>query len=292
MDFESKAEGDQGNVRFPHMNFMDETIEQLSIFQNKEVGQYRNIKLDNLKKDQMYAKRLELSVDNLNQKLSRLKSQHQKLKNENASLKASNDNHIFINEKLNKALQKMLAKNQQLADKEAQHKEQLKEERQREKEQRRIERRQKRLGKEQKLKEQQREEEAARTGQEMLVQERSGQWTEQQVQARPPVMTSTAAMDEEEKNVQNLEDLVAGHSEQEVVRDLSRRIPQQDVEVVTGAQMMWPQGAAEGQQVDPLQEWDKMTTVAAEFSRERFYANYGAGQAQITVVKSKKDQEM
>ena len=53
---------------------MDETIEQLSIFQNKEVGQYRNIKLDNLKKDQMYAKRLELSVDNLNEKLTRLKT--------------------------------------------------------------------------------------------------------------------------------------------------------------------------------------------------------------------------
>ena len=36
----------------------------------------------------------------------------QTLKNENASLKASNDNHIYINEKLNKALQKMLAAKQ------------------------------------------------------------------------------------------------------------------------------------------------------------------------------------
>ena len=62
----------------------------------------------------MYAKRLELSVDNLNEKLTRLKTQHQKLKMENASLKASNDNHIFINEKLNKGLQKLLAKNKQL----------------------------------------------------------------------------------------------------------------------------------------------------------------------------------
>ena len=94
------------------MNFLDQTVEQLSIFQNKEVGQFRNIKLENIKKDQQYAKRLELSVENLNQKLSRLKAQHQKLKNENASLKASNDNHIFINEKLNKALQKMVAKSQ------------------------------------------------------------------------------------------------------------------------------------------------------------------------------------
>ena len=62
----------------------------------------------------MYAKRLELSVDNLNEKLTRLKTQHQKLKTENASLKASNDNHIFINEKLNKGLQKLISKNKQL----------------------------------------------------------------------------------------------------------------------------------------------------------------------------------
>ena len=52
IEFESKfTEGEQANLRFPAMNFMDQTIEQLSIFQNKEVGQYRNIKLDNLKKD-------------------------------------------------------------------------------------------------------------------------------------------------------------------------------------------------------------------------------------------------
>ena len=36
----------------------------------------------------------------------------QQVKNENASLKASNDNHIYINEKLNKALQKTLAAKQ------------------------------------------------------------------------------------------------------------------------------------------------------------------------------------
>ena len=33
------------------------------------------------------------------------------MKNENAGLKASNDNHIYINEKLSKALQKALSKN-------------------------------------------------------------------------------------------------------------------------------------------------------------------------------------
>lgn len=56
IEFENKQTDGQGcgdppNIRFPPMNFMDETIEQLSIFQNKEIGQYRNIKLDNLKKD-------------------------------------------------------------------------------------------------------------------------------------------------------------------------------------------------------------------------------------------------
>jgi hypothetical protein len=54
-------------------NFMDQTIEQLSIFQNKEVAFYRNIDLENLQKDQKYVKRLELSVENLNSKLSKLK---------------------------------------------------------------------------------------------------------------------------------------------------------------------------------------------------------------------------
>ena len=56
------------------INFMDQTIEQLSIFQNKEVAQFRNVDLENIQKDQKYVKRLELSVDNLNEKLSKLKS--------------------------------------------------------------------------------------------------------------------------------------------------------------------------------------------------------------------------
>ena len=35
-----------------------------------------------------------------------MKDEHQKLKDEIFSLKASNDNHIYINEKLNRALKK------------------------------------------------------------------------------------------------------------------------------------------------------------------------------------------
>lgn len=33
------------------LNFMDQTIEQLSIFQNKEVAHFRNIDLENIQKD-------------------------------------------------------------------------------------------------------------------------------------------------------------------------------------------------------------------------------------------------
>ena len=47
-------------------NFMNQTIEQLSIFQNKEIGQFRNIDISNIQKDQKYVKRLEFSVENLN----------------------------------------------------------------------------------------------------------------------------------------------------------------------------------------------------------------------------------
>ena len=43
----------------------------------------------------------------------------QKMKNENASLKASNDNHIYINEKLNKALQKTMQQLEKKKKKEA-----------------------------------------------------------------------------------------------------------------------------------------------------------------------------
>jgi hypothetical protein len=38
-----------------------------------------------------------------------LKTELKKVKEENLKLKASNDNHIFINEKLNNALQKFIA---------------------------------------------------------------------------------------------------------------------------------------------------------------------------------------
>ena len=71
---------------------------------------FRAVDIDSIQKDHNYVKRLQLSVENLNSKLSRLKEQFSKLKSENAGLKASNDNHIFINEKLDKALKKLMQK--------------------------------------------------------------------------------------------------------------------------------------------------------------------------------------
>lgn len=109
------------------MNFLENTVEQLTIFQNKEIGQYKNIRLSKIKKegdhgqlveedddfefspeakkndDRKYIKKLEISIDSLNDKLTRLKKDYDKLKEENLSLQASIDNHVFINEKLNQA---------------------------------------------------------------------------------------------------------------------------------------------------------------------------------------------
>lgn len=91
--------------------FLDNTIESMSIFQNKDAAAYRNIELKNSDKnvdgvDRNKIKKLELTVENLNNKLSKLKDELMKVRDENLTLKASNDNHIYINEKLNKALKK------------------------------------------------------------------------------------------------------------------------------------------------------------------------------------------
>ena len=53
-----------------------------------------------------YVKKLEHSVQWLEEKLQRARADFKTLKKENASLKDANENHIFINEKLNKALKK------------------------------------------------------------------------------------------------------------------------------------------------------------------------------------------
>ena len=56
--------------------------------------------------NQEYIKKLEHSVQWLEEKLQRARADFKTLKKENANLKDSNENHVFINEKLNKALKK------------------------------------------------------------------------------------------------------------------------------------------------------------------------------------------
>ena len=75
-------------------------VEQLSIFQNKDTAAFRNVN----------SQATDQTIQNLNSKLSKLKDEMRKLREENTSLKASNDNHIYINEKLNRALQKQIEK--------------------------------------------------------------------------------------------------------------------------------------------------------------------------------------
>lgn len=99
---------------------MNQTVEQLSIFQNKDMGQYRNVAVEGSQEiDKKYVKKLELANENLNIKLTKMKTEHQRLKDENFSLKASNDNHIFINEKLNRALKKATDQKRAKKDKKA-----------------------------------------------------------------------------------------------------------------------------------------------------------------------------
>ena len=93
----------------------NQTLEQLSIFQNKEMAHFRNVNVPEQiphdiqsVQDRRLIKQLELTAENLNNKLSKLKAEMLKLKEENISIKASNDNHIYINEKLNKTLTKLM----------------------------------------------------------------------------------------------------------------------------------------------------------------------------------------
>ena len=57
-----------------------------------------------------YIKKLEHSVQWVEEKLQKSRNDFKTLKKENANLKVSNENHIFINEKLNKALKKSEAR--------------------------------------------------------------------------------------------------------------------------------------------------------------------------------------
>ena len=64
-----------------------------------------------------YIKKLEHSVSWIEEKLQRARNDLKTLRKENDSLKDSNENHIFINEKLNKALKRMEERNEKLTEK-------------------------------------------------------------------------------------------------------------------------------------------------------------------------------
>ena len=85
---------------------MDDLAEEISIFQNKIT--FTKSTVDNTEP-------LE-SVD-LAAKLKTCRAEIRGLKKENDTLSESNSNHIFINEKLNKALKRCEARNEQLVAK-------------------------------------------------------------------------------------------------------------------------------------------------------------------------------
>ena len=88
---------------------LNQTAEQLSIFINKNAGEYNNATMP-ATDDKRMTKKLELTIVQLNEKLSKLKVELEKKCDEIIKLKNSVDNHIFINEKLNKAYKKSLKK--------------------------------------------------------------------------------------------------------------------------------------------------------------------------------------
>lgn len=120
------------NNEEPVLEFLNNTMEQMTIFQNKDIGQYRNIRLSKIQKDgaddfsdsdsgenqkkdginRKYVKKLEITIENLNGKLTKAKKELEKVKQDNLSLQASIDNHVFINEKLNQAYKSLKVKYQ------------------------------------------------------------------------------------------------------------------------------------------------------------------------------------
>ena len=61
-----------------------------------------------------YVKKLEQTVQYLNEKIQKSRIDMKSLKKENSNIKDSNENHIFINEKLNQALKKSSQRTEEL----------------------------------------------------------------------------------------------------------------------------------------------------------------------------------
>lgn len=102
----------------------NQTLEQLSIFQNKEMAHFRGTNLfsenQDKRQDNVLFNQMQKTIENLNSKLTKLKSELLSVKEDNMRLKVSNENQIYINEKLNKALTKFISeKKNKKADKRA-----------------------------------------------------------------------------------------------------------------------------------------------------------------------------
>ena len=84
--------------------------EELSIFQAKGANMPKQVDLNKLHRPgesgTEYTKKLEQSVQYLNEKIQKSRIDMKNLKKEIQNLKDSNENHIFINDKLNQALKK------------------------------------------------------------------------------------------------------------------------------------------------------------------------------------------
>ena len=97
------------NNEEPVLEFLNTTVEQMTIFQNKDIGCFKNIRLSKIQREGMddfsdsdsgdaqkqeslnkkYVKKLEFTIENLNMKLTRAKSELEKVKQENLSLQHS-----------------------------------------------------------------------------------------------------------------------------------------------------------------------------------------------------------
>lgn len=86
------------NNEEPVLEFLNNTMEQMTIFQNKDIGAYRNIRLSKIQREgaddfsdsdsgenkdginRKYVKKLEITIENLNGKLTKAKKELEKIK--------------------------------------------------------------------------------------------------------------------------------------------------------------------------------------------------------------------
>lgn len=88
------------NNEEPVLEFLNNTMEQMTIFQNKDIGCFKNIRLSKIQREGMddfsdsdsgdaqkqenlnkkYVKKLEFTIENLNMKLTKAKSELEKVR--------------------------------------------------------------------------------------------------------------------------------------------------------------------------------------------------------------------